>query len=111
MTMEANQKVELDVVIDALDVLLRAETDALRKLDHQALDALTEEKVALVERLSEVDRTNVGKETLARLAKVREHGFKNQLLLVNARELVRGVLQLSALARPGHGGALLEIRG
>lgn len=108
--MEANE-VDLNAVLGELDLLLLAESEALRKLDHRTLDELTNQKLDLLERLSRVDRSTASQEGVARLGRARELAFHNQLLLVNARELVRGVLQLSASSRVGNGGTLLEIRG
>lgn len=108
--METNE-VELTAVVGELDLLLASESEALRKLDHRTLDELTTQKLDLLERLARVDPSTASQEALARLGRARELAFQNQLLLVNARELVRGVLQLSASARVGNGGTLLEIRG
>jgi len=108
--MEANE-FDLSAVLGELDLLLAAESEALRKLDHGTLDELTSQKLDLLDRLARVDRSTASREDVARLGHARELAFQNQLLLVNARELVRGVLHLSASNRVGNGGTLLEIRG
>lgn len=100
----------LQQVLAELDQLLDREHAALRKLDHGSLDNITQEKGELASRLKAAERTLQNAELAPVLQRIRRKAFENQLLLVHARDLVRGVLDLSRGPQSGS-GALLEVRG
>jgi hypothetical protein len=109
--METNETQGMDGVLDQLQELLGQETEALRKLDHRALDALTSRKVELLGVVGNLARNGATSGTLSRLAKIRGVALDNQLLMIHARELVRGALETWAPGRVGAAGSLLETRG
>lgn len=111
MTMEAINEEALDGVLEELEQLLDQETAALRKLNHQEIEQLTARKVMLLGRASQANRGGVNSTTLARLSRIREVALSNQILMVHARDLVRGVLQTWAPGRVGASGTLFETRG
>jgi hypothetical protein len=109
--METNQATNLDGVLDELQELLGQETEALRVLDHRALDLLTTRKVDLLSKVTSLTRQGANRGTLSRLGKIREVALTNQLLMVHARDLVRGALDTWGAGRTGAAGSLLETRG
>lgn len=100
--------------MESLNDLLVEETEALRRLDHKALDALTDRKVELLRELAQVNRNDASHETLRRIARVRNLALTNQMLMVHARDLTQGVFdRLTGNAHGGRvaGARLLEVRG
>ncbi len=84
---------ELELTLADLEALQLRETEVLRAMDREALDALTELKSALSERLREVvQRTPVAERHRPALERVRKQATLNQLLLVHARDTVRTIL-------------------
>lgn len=82
----------LESVLSDLDDLLNEESRALSSLDHQEIERIADRKTDLLRRLSKADREGVTKETLRRTALVRQRALNNQLLMVHARDLIRGVI-------------------
>jgi hypothetical protein len=105
----------LEIVLCELDNLLSEETKALGVLDYEEIERIAGEKTELLRRLSKADRAGVSKETLRRTAMVRQKALHNQLLMVHARDLIRGVLDAwEPPAYDGRGTApprLLAMRG
>jgi hypothetical protein len=101
----------IETVVRELDDLLNEETAALKRLDHETIDALTSRKVILLRRMGAASRAHVSPAALPLIADVRQKALNNQLLLVHARDLIRGVLETWAPHRVGASGALLEVRG
>jgi hypothetical protein len=93
---------ELDLVFSELDTLHERETQVLRAMDHEALDAVTVEKERLCARLRELMAKN-GPEPRHReaLERLRHRATLNQLLIVHAREAVRTILSQVAGAPEG----------
>src|SRR5512146_1324804 len=85
---------DLDDSLGELERLLEEETAALRKLDHSAIDRITVSKLVLCERLSQQASGADAAPDLERLKRIRKLSLYNQVLLVHARDSVRGVLQL-----------------
>lgn len=83
----------LDLVFTELDALHERETQVLRAMDHQALDAITLEKERLCAELREL-MAKTGPEPRHReaLERLRHRATLNQLLIVHAREAVRTIL-------------------
>lgn len=109
-----SQSASLGRVVAELDLLLQEETQALRHLDHSALDALTDRKVALLRELASASREGASQELTRALLKVRERALTNQMLTVHARDLTRGVFERltgSENGKKAGQGRLLEVRG
>lgn len=88
---------EYDALLGALEHTLEQESTALRSLDRQTLDRLTDEKLTLHEQLLQLRaRLKPTPEVRARAERVKALALQNQLLLVHARDCVRSVLQLAA---------------
>lgn len=101
-------------VVDKLDALLTEETEALRRLDHETLNRITDQKIDLLNRLKIDGSVGVSPEVAAIIAGLRDRILTNQILMAHARELTQGVIDEFT----GHGkfkdmpGArLLEVRG
>ncbi|MCA9594297.1 MAG: hypothetical protein KC776_13330 [Myxococcales bacterium] len=77
-----------DQAVTALESILGEESVALKQLDSRALDALAERKLALVEQL----KNPPPDADVERLSRVRRTALENQMLLVHARDTVRGLL-------------------
>ncbi len=104
----------LEAVVERLDQLLTEETTALRRLDSDSIEQLTERKAALLRELGGVSREGATRDTLRLVAQVREKALTNQLLLVHARDMVRGVIDRMAPSFEPHnpsGARLLQVRG
>src|SRR5258706_6405631 len=113
---------DLDDSLGELEKLLEEETVALRELDRDAIDRIAASKLELCERLSTRARTKAASPTNAgadrlRLERIRHKALYNQVLLVHARDSVRGVLALltgeaHGSSRPGSSdGHRLSVRG
>lgn len=102
------------MTVERLNDLLMQETEALRRLDHETLDSLTASKVALLRELSVVDRSRTDAATLRAISLVRDRALNNQILMVHARDLTRGVFDTLTGIAPGSRTSsprLLELRG
>lgn len=97
--------------MDELNDLLGAEREALRRMDPLEIEALTVQKVALLGRLSAAPREGATPAFVRELARLREVALQNQLLLVHARDLTRGVVDTLVPGRTSGRGSLLEVRG
>ena len=109
-----NEPATLRQAVDELGQLLSEETDALRRLDHQALESITERKTRLIASLSRVPRDDPDLDTARALAELRKHALSNQLLMIHARDLTQGVFDsMTGHSRgaPRSGARLLEVRG
>lgn len=100
-----------ETVLAELDELLSEEGRALQDLDHGAIDGLTARKLALLDKIGRTPRDASSPRVTALLTQLRQRALNNQLLIVHARDLVRGVIETSAPLRAGNGGSLLEVRG
>jgi len=99
-----------------LERLLLEETEALKRLDREAIDRLSHEKLAVSEGLGALGKAE--KEHGPLLERVKSRALLNQMLLVNARDCLRGVIELAtgSVATPGYGSEpqarpRLDIRG
>jgi hypothetical protein len=112
---------ELSLALGELEGLLLSESTALKGLDRDALDAITDRKLALFTKLASItQRARPGGEEKARLERIKRLALANQLLLVHARDTVRGVLNLATgeqLPAPAYsihptgGGVRLNVKG
>ncbi len=107
---------DLTSTLARLERLLEREHAALEVLDHEALDAATEEKLSLHEALLHAG-TDVSAEQREALERIHRSALANQLLLVHARACVRGILALAIGApapdlvpSPGGGTAPAPVR-
>jgi hypothetical protein len=122
LTVQAEaQHQQLTKTLVELEELHRLEAAALRSLARDALDELTDRKLALWERLRAIT-TEVppGAEDRALLERVRRAALLNQILLHHARDAVRNILQSASgqtlgtpSNRPGalQGGLRVDFRG
>lgn len=101
----------IDSLMRELDELLAAEREAVRGMDSAQIEVLTGEKVKLIERLASQSRQHATPDTIRALSRLRAFALENQLLLVHARDLTRGVVEALSPGRNGGRGALLEVRG
>ncbi len=82
-------------IIDQLEDLLEQESVALRILNRDALERITDEKLRLSEALSRfVSAGSANEELHSRLDRIRQRAGANQLLIAHARSCVRGILGL-----------------
>jgi len=92
---------ELDAALARLEAVLAEETAALRNLDRDAIDRISAEKLALSELLTALGRGHApAKERAVQLRRIRRQTIHNQVLLVHARDSVRGVLAILTGQRP-----------
>ncbi len=99
--MEALAKNELTETLSALEALHEAECVVLTTLDRAALDGITEQKVALCERLQELAAVQPPvAEHRGSLERIRRLAFKNRLLAMHARDAVRTVLTEAGFTPP-----------
>src|SRR5687768_2455631 len=87
----------LSSILGELESLLKDESIALKRLDRSAIDDFATRKLELFERLSKVLAENhasaLHKQLLERVHRL---AIMNQLLLVHARDAVRGALSMLA---------------
>jgi hypothetical protein len=115
------QQQELVTTLDELEELHRAEAAALRSLSRDALDELTDRKLALWERLRAITaKVAPGPAERASLERIRRAALLNQILLHHARDAVRSILQSASgqtLVTPSNrptalaGGLRVDFRG
>ncbi len=99
--MKAVAHQELTETLSALEALHEAECVVLTKLDRAALDSLTEQKLALCERLEAITIEQPPRpEHRGSLERIRRMAFKNRLLAMHARDAVRTVLTEAGLTPP-----------
>lgn len=104
--MKALAHSELTETLSALEALHEAECVVLTTLDRSALDGITEQKIALCERLQVVTASErPGPEHRGALERIRRLAFKNRLLALHARDAVRTVLSEAGLAPAIHFGS------
>jgi hypothetical protein len=85
----------------ALEELHETECMVLTKLDRAALDAITEKKVVLCERLQALTAARKpAPEHLNRLERIKRLALKNRLLALHARDTVRTILVEAGLVPP-----------
>ena len=98
---QRNQE-RLEEVCSALENVLADESIALRRLDADAIDRLATHKLLLGERLARA-RAGIRPDAaqLRRLDQLRRHLLSNQMLLVSARNCLRGIVSLAAGDVPG----------
>jgi hypothetical protein len=102
--------------LDELSDLLTREATALRALDANALSAIAEQKVQLESRLIALGPAQESdREALTQL---RQRALENQILLVHARDTVRGLIATLGGGQPGVGApgssampVRLDVRG
>jgi hypothetical protein len=108
---------ELDLALGELETLLREETAALTALDRDSIDRISSSKAAVCERLTRYGKSpNKSQARRAQLQRIRRQALYNQVLLVHARDSVRGVLALLTgqapdSARARSDGRMLHVRG
>ncbi|MBI3206274.1 MAG: hypothetical protein HYZ29_32360 [Myxococcales bacterium] len=82
----------VDAILNRLELALCDERRALRTLDHDAVEDAARQKLDLAEQLTQAICESESAPDPARLQRVRSALVHNQLLLVHARDAVRGVL-------------------
>ncbi len=88
-------------MLSALEALHETECVVLTKLDRSALDGITEQKLALCERLQAFAAEHApAPEHRASLERIRGLAFKNRLLALHARDAVRTILSEVGFAPP-----------
>ena len=104
--MEAVAHQELTETLSALEALHETECVVLTKLDRAALDGLTEQKLALCERLQLLTSEHPpAPEHRGSLERIRRLAFKNRVLAMHARDAVRTVLTEAGLIPPAQFGS------
>jgi hypothetical protein len=92
---------ELIETLTALEALHETECVVLTKLDRAALDGITEQKLALCERLQTLAASGPpAPEHRARLERIKRLALKNRLLALHARDAVRTILTEAGFAPP-----------
>lgn len=86
-----------------LERLLLDEAEALKRMDREAIDGFTEKKLSLSQELAELGEPLREHQEL--LARVKRQVMTNQVLLVNARDCVRGIIELATGASVAGGYA------
>jgi hypothetical protein len=112
---------ETSEILQQLDSLLAEELSALKAMSRDAIDRITETKLALCDRLARlVAQDRLDPEHRILLERVHRAQLRNQLLVVHARDCVRGVLTaMGCVPVPEHAtrrarsadGLCLSIRG
>jgi len=94
LTVQADaQKRELKATLEELEALHRDEARALRRLERDRIDELTDKKLALWERLrAATAQVKPGADERASLERIRQVALRNQILLHHALGAVRGIL-------------------
>jgi hypothetical protein len=93
-----------------LERLLLDEADALKRMDRAAIDQFTEQKLALSQEIGELGAP--APEHLELVARVKSRVMLNQMLLVSARDCIRGVIELAtgSVVTGGYSGERLPGR-
>jgi hypothetical protein len=92
---------ELVETLAALEALHETECVVLTKLDRAALDGITEQKLALCQRLQSLTAVAPpNSEQRARLERIKRLALKNRLLALHARDAVRTILTEAGFAPP-----------
>lgn len=100
--MAVNAQDQLSQALADLESILEREALALRRLDREEIDRLTSEKVAVQGRLETLKGTaSPAPSEGPRLEKIRKLALQNQLLLVHARDCVRGLIATMTGAEVG----------
>jgi hypothetical protein len=108
---------ELDLALGELETLLREETAALTALDRDAIERISSCKLSVCERMTKYGKSgHKSQARRAQLQRIRRQAIHNQVLLVHARDSVRGVLALLTgqapdSTRPASDGRMLHVRG
>lgn len=83
-----------------LEDLLAEECLALRSLDRSVIDATTARKLALCERIDQLrSRVPIRESDRVSLERIRKAALLNQMLVVHARDTVRGLIALATGVR------------
>lgn len=99
--MKAVPQNELTETLEALEALHESESIVLTKLDRQALDGITEQKLELCERLQALAANGPpAPEHRDRLERIKRLALKNRLLALHARDAVRTILTEAGFAPP-----------
>ncbi len=99
-------------VVEMLDALLIEEEVALRRLDHESLDKITDRKVDLLEELAQAPRSGQSAALVRTMRSLRDRALVNQMLMIHARELSIGMIeQISGRSQHDKGARFLEVRG
>jgi len=98
---EARTHHALTETLSELEALHEAECLVLTTLDRAALDGITEQKLALCERLQALAAEHPPiAEQRGSLERIRRMALKNRLLALHARDAVRTVLSEAGLTPP-----------
>ena len=102
----------LSPLLGELEAVLAAENQALKRLDRDALDRATENKLRLCDDIARAG-LGVAAQERKRLERIRRLALKNQMLLAHARDSVRQVLTVATgqVASPALGGLRVDVRG
>ena len=105
--MTAGTQNELTETLSALEALHEVECAVLTTLDRAALDGITEQKLALCERLQALSADHPPQsEHRGTLERIRRLAFKNRLLAMHARDAVRTVLTEAGFTPPPQFGSV-----
>lgn len=93
-----------------LERLLLDEADALKRMDREAIDRFTDQKLALSEEIGQLGAP--APEHVELLARVKSRVLLNQMLLVSARDCIRGVIELAtgSVVTGGYGSERVQGR-
>lgn len=85
----------LESTLNELEALLLSEQEALRVLDHAALDLCREAKADLDVRLRGFPKEQFVASQREQLERIKSQAISNQLLLIHARACVKSMLDLA----------------
>lgn len=99
--LEATIPSELTQTLCALEALHQTECQVLIRLDQAALDGITEQKLALCSRLSELSSQVPAKPSDRELLqRIRRAALKNRVLAMHARDAVATILKEVGIVTP-----------
>lgn len=84
-------------LIESLSLLLAEETEALRHLDHAALEEITERKQELLLKVEAAPRDEGDESMIRAMRELRQQALMNQVLMVHARDLAQGLINTLTL--------------
>lgn len=92
----------LRLVLDELDRVLDDERDALRLLDARTVERLAEAKLKLELELRNAIMSVRVEDDAAALERIRAKALDNQVLLIHARNCVRGAIEVATGQQEGY---------
>jgi hypothetical protein len=115
----AGNSSSIEDLLGEIERLLEVETEALKQLDRDRIEAAAEGKLAAFQSLeAALQKTPLIAAHRAQLERIKRAALKNQVLLVHARDCTRSVIALATGARPSlrpdapeASGVRLDLRG